>query len=236
MSDRQSVLDKIKALLGKTVANGCTEAEAMAALDRARAMMDAYEVTDAELQMTKEEKARIRGTPGDTTSVHIRNHLYLDVAEFCGCKAWRNMDGMISFCGLPSDVEFALWLLDALESFLRAEMANHLMGFLGNRTERRIAMKAFAAGCTERISERISALVAQSKKAAAGNSRALVVVKNELIERAMADQGIKLKSVFKRRDYDAASFRAGRAAGNRATFGRPVEGEAAVLRIGARRD
>ena len=41
MNNRNSLL----ALLSKTVENGCTESEALAALDKARAMMDAHEVT-----------------------------------------------------------------------------------------------------------------------------------------------------------------------------------------------
>jgi hypothetical protein len=38
--NRKSTLAKIKALLAKTTENGCTEDEAMAALDKAREMMD----------------------------------------------------------------------------------------------------------------------------------------------------------------------------------------------------
>ena len=51
MADRNSIIDKIKALLAKTTANGATEAEMMSALDKASAMMDAYDITDAELQV-----------------------------------------------------------------------------------------------------------------------------------------------------------------------------------------
>jgi len=42
MADRNSIIDKIKALLAKTTENGATEAEMMSALDKASAMMDAY--------------------------------------------------------------------------------------------------------------------------------------------------------------------------------------------------
>jgi Protein of unknown function (DUF2786) len=45
--NRESILKKIRALLAKTTANGCTEPEMLAAIDMARAMMDAYEVTEA---------------------------------------------------------------------------------------------------------------------------------------------------------------------------------------------
>jgi hypothetical protein len=44
MPDRKSIIEKIKALLAKTTANGCTEAEMFAALDKASAIMDTYDI------------------------------------------------------------------------------------------------------------------------------------------------------------------------------------------------
>src|SRR6476660_3391736 len=51
--NRDSLVEKIRALMSKTIENGCTEHEALAALDKTRAMMDAYEVTEADLQLTQ---------------------------------------------------------------------------------------------------------------------------------------------------------------------------------------
>ena len=62
-TQREGLLDKIRALLAKTVGSGCTESEALAALSKARAMMDAYAVGDDELSLTKEEKAILRREP-----------------------------------------------------------------------------------------------------------------------------------------------------------------------------
>jgi hypothetical protein len=62
-TDRDSLIAKIRALMSKTVSVGCSEPEALAALDKARALMDAYEVTEAELQLTKAETAILRSEP-----------------------------------------------------------------------------------------------------------------------------------------------------------------------------
>ena len=48
MADRNSIIEKIKALLAKTTENGATEAEMLSALDKASAMMDAYDISDEE--------------------------------------------------------------------------------------------------------------------------------------------------------------------------------------------
>ena len=58
---RQKMLDRVRAILAKTMDNGCTEGEAMAALQKARELMAAYEISEAELNVTQEqEKATVR--------------------------------------------------------------------------------------------------------------------------------------------------------------------------------
>ena len=68
--DRNRLLDKIRALLSKTTENGCTEAEHLAALDKAYAMIDAYEVTPDDLRLTKTEAAVLRKEPRGTLDPH----------------------------------------------------------------------------------------------------------------------------------------------------------------------
>jgi hypothetical protein len=125
-TERENVLNKIRALLAKTIENGCSEAEAMAALGKAQAMKDAYAVTEAELHLTKEEKAILRREPPGTKDPHrIKWFLVAAVSKFCNCEGWRRnraRGGGIVFCGLPSDAQFASWLLDTLANFVQAEL------------------------------------------------------------------------------------------------------------------
>src|SRR3954465_12042243 len=115
---REKIVEKIKALLNKTVDNGCSEEEMSAALNKARAFMDAHEVTEDELRLTKEEKAVLRSEPSDSLDPHnIKWHLMGAVAEFCNCEVWqrRGRDTkQVTFCGLQSDAHYASWLLDTL--------------------------------------------------------------------------------------------------------------------------
>ncbi len=46
---RKKMLELVRAIMSKTVANGCTEGEAMAALAKARELMAAYEISESEL-------------------------------------------------------------------------------------------------------------------------------------------------------------------------------------------
>lgn len=231
----ESILDKIRALMSKTTDNGCTEAEALAALDKARAMMDAYEVTEADLQLTKEELAVLRKEPPGSKDPHkIKGFMASAIAQFCDCKVWRGPDGLV-FCGLPSDARFATWLLDNLAAHVQREMVQHLIGNLSGNADRRLASKSFAAGATSKIAARLNALCAQSAQAATSNGRELVLVKGRAVAEKMEELGIKLgKARNSRFRIDGNSYRAGTAAGDRASFGRPIGGSNGALRIGAR--
>jgi hypothetical protein len=124
MADRNSIIEKIKALLAKTTANGATESEMMSALDKASAMMDAYDITDKELQVTKDEAAMLHADPPDATDPHkIKWRLSHGVAKFCGVEIYRSRHETGLRCiGMPSDVQFAMWLLDNLADFVFAEL------------------------------------------------------------------------------------------------------------------
>lgn len=59
----QKIRDRIRALLAKTSSRGCTEAEAMAAADKAAALMKEHGLSEVELQMD-EQRSRSRSGGG----------------------------------------------------------------------------------------------------------------------------------------------------------------------------
>lgn len=240
-NNRDNLLKKIKALMAKTIENGCTEAEAMSALSMAQAMMDAYDVTEADLQDTKAESA-IRDTMKDMRDPHhIRSHLTVRISEFTNTKCYRTeykpQKWRYNFIGLASDVEFAMWLTETLTMFVQKELKNYIWSndytSLSPNQKRRIIM-GFVLGCCNRINERLNDLMEKSEVAASNNANALVVIKNALIDRKMTELGLTLSKGRRRgtRINDNA-YGAGRAAGDGANFGRPV-GSGGMLRIGSR--
>jgi Protein of unknown function (DUF2786) len=236
MADRNSIVEKIKALLAKTTANGTTEAEMLTALDKASAMMDAYDITDADVREARDEAAALHAEPPDLKDPHsLKWRLSYGVAQFCGVQIYRTRHQTGLKCiGMPSDVQFAMWLLDTLADFVFAELYAHLIGCLAPQKERRIIIRSFTEACCDRINERLLALIERSKAARTGNGRELAVVKDAAIKAFMKANGIRLHtcSGYAPSNVDAAAQAAGRAAGDRATFGRPMTGAAGVLRIG----
>jgi hypothetical protein len=233
-AQRDGLLDKIRALLAKTIEAGCTESEALAALSKAHAMKDAYGISEEELNLTKEEKAILRREPPGTKDPHrVKWQLLNAVARFCDCQGWRKTHvRTLVFCGLPSDAQFATWLLDTLTAFVQAEIVKHLMDTDPSKEDRREAIRSFVVGCTERISQRLDDLCKQSENVATSNAKALVVIKGQAVKAKMEELDIHLRSCFGPCGAgDDSSYRAGKAAGDRASFGRPVSGRNAALRL-----
>jgi hypothetical protein len=210
------------------------EAEMLSALDKASAMRDAYEISDAELALAKEEAVTLWADPPDQGDPHkIKWRLCYSVAQFCGVEIYRARGETGLKCiGLPSDVQFAMWLLDTLADFVFAELYGHLIGCLAPQSERRVIMRSFTEACCERIGDRLLALVEQSKPT--GKGRELAVIKDAAIKEFMKANDIHLRTCGGRSssNINSAAQSAGRAAGDRASFGRPVTGAGGVLRIG----
>src|SRR5262249_58960746 len=119
------------------------------------------------------------------------------VSKFCNCEGWRRRrddGGGIVFCGLPSDAQFASWLLDTLANFVQAELVNFLMDAEPSNEDRPEAIRGFVLGCTDRISQRLTELCEQSATRASSNAKALVVVKNAGVQAKRDELGIKVRS------------------------------------------
>src|SRR5260370_23622398 len=88
---REKRIDQIKALFSKTTENGATEAEMLAAFDKAAAMMDAYDISDEEVQLTKAEAAMQHADPPDLKDPHnIKWRLTYSIGNFCNVELYRS--------------------------------------------------------------------------------------------------------------------------------------------------
>lgn len=241
MNNRSNLLRKIRALMAKTIDNGCSEAEAMSALSMAQAMMDAYEVTEADLAEVGKESAIKEEMKDMRDPHHIRSHLTVGISKFTNTKCYRNefksQKFKYNFIGLQSDVEFAIWLTETLTMFVQKELKNYIWGndytSLTQNQKRPIIM-GFVLGCCNRINARLNELSAQGEVKASGNGTALVVIKHELIQRKMNELGLNLRQPRARgtrTNHDA--YGAGKAAGDRARFGRPMGGAGGMKQIGS---
>jgi hypothetical protein len=246
MEDKAKIANKVRALLAKTTDKGCTEAEAMAAAIKAKALMDEYQINLSEFDLESEGFIRGKAEKAQPYRFNVQDYLAGAIGAFTDCKVWctfaasglRRSDKRQVFFGLKSDVEFANWLLVALECFVW-QNANEF------ETEHRIKFgptaggyylkRDFARGCVARINERLREAVKSRTPAVMGDGRALVVVKHALVEREFNKLGMTLGKAsartFNRGNAPPDAYSAGRAAGDRASFGRPVAGKGETLKL-----
>lgn len=234
-ASKKKLLEKIKALLSKTTENGCTEAEMMAALDKARELMAEYDISETDLAFNAEEVVR-----EDAAISFGGMWIAVGVAQFCEVEDYRSgrrSESRINFVGLQSDVIFAFWLLSALENFVERETEKFVASSIfADGHERNKKRRSFILGCAGRIQSRLIELAKQRRadRPRSASGRDLVVTKQGLIKRKLNELGIRFQSGGRAGAGDIESFRAGASVGDRATFDKPVNAGGGVLRIGSR--
>jgi hypothetical protein len=235
MADRNSKIDQIKALLSKTVENGCTEAEYLAALNKANAMIETHGITDDELELSREEKAILHEeSEADARDTHqIKWRLALSISRYCNVQVFSSRKGGLTFAGFKSDIEWAIWLLDHLADHVHRELCEFLLDCLAPKgQERKEEIRGFVIGCTGRINARLREFCEESKTQRTTNGKALVVIKDQAIKDLLKAKGITLRTSTSRARFSEGARAAGQSAGDRADFGKPVSGAGATLRLG----
>lgn len=232
MNNRENILNKVRALLSKTVDNGCTEAEAMTALMMAEKLMAAHEIDESDLKL--EDETAVTGISNMSDPQNIRKLLAYWIGKFT--DTYPLLSGKnIKIIGLKSDVDFALWLLETLSKFVKRQLKEYMWanGFQSLQGSERIRYNnSFVRGCCSRINTRLKAMIDERKQTA--NSNALVVAKQSLINEIINDMNIRKPNNRGRKRYSyRAIYGAGQSAGDKASFGRPVS-QGGMLRIGCK--
>jgi hypothetical protein len=237
MTNREKIRDKIKGLLSKTIDNGCTEPEMLSALDTAQALMDAYQITDDDLKEARDDAVQRMQEAGDQVfDPHgVKWHISNAVGDFCDVQIYRmrHQKGL-NIIGTKSDCDWTQWLLDHLSEYVVMSLAEHLIRCTAPPNEKRTVMASFVQGAAATISDRLRALMQKSEQQRTSNGRELMIIKSGAVTAFMEEHEIKLSCSGGGgpRNFNSDAHAAGQAAGNAASFGRPVSGPAAVLRIG----
>jgi hypothetical protein len=236
---RQSIIDKCKALLRKTIENGATEAEMLSALAKVQALQDSYEIKDADLEEAKDEAVKLIKEAGEQAldPGNIKWHMSYSVGKFCNVQLYRDRGSKaLTLIGTKSDVDWAMWLLEHLADFVHQQLADYLFteASLAPRSDLRSIKANFVQAACGTISDRLNALGIQSEVNRTPNGRALMVIKSGAVKAYLKEHGISLccGGGGGPSNFHEGAQAAGRAAGGRATFGRPVTGAAGAARIG----
>lgn len=252
MSDERSrIIKKVHGLLSKTVDNGCTENEAIAAAAKAGELMDFYnlEITDIEIRETKCRHLEIELS----TSIGGKlDSCIVAIGRFCDTKTWYtrgrksytadNKPSLVRgavyhFFGLEQDVEIVEYLYKILDAAIETELAAFKLSEAYLMSPRKkTATKTFCRSFSGRIYSRLTAMkiervneLAKHDKTMERTGRSLVLVKQDYIEDEFdRDLGIKLsKRGRSSHTHDNNAARAGTEAAGRVSMNKGVGGSGA---------
>jgi len=242
-TDRDAIAHRIRSLLAKTVENGATEAEALAAATKARAIMDAHRLTQSDIEVQEEPiDQELVDRPVDQKSAAVDACLH-GIDAYCGVETWfrsgRSNDvwkRRLVIFGLRSDVQMAKYLYQMIASTIRLETAKFArdnQNVWRDAATTRKLNQSFQVGMARRVGQRLVELAASANATAkTSDGTALVVVKNAVVQQAYANLNLNFgRAPAGLRAFDHGAYHAGRAAGDRVNLSRPVSG-AAQGRIG----
>jgi hypothetical protein len=233
------VKSRIKALTEKTVANGCTEAEAMSAAEMVGRLLERYALSMDEIEVRASRCVQIEVPIGGVRRRPI-DGCVPGIARFCDCKVWlargAGAEGVVKapryvFFGFETDVALAAYLFSVIERAIATELGQFKVTKPALRAVRlRRAADSFQHGIAARVAARLTEMHA-AREASVGAQRstgtALILAKHRVVDEAFAETDVRLvttNAVGRRRV--AGAFQEGWAAGARINLSRPVQGGA----------
>jgi len=226
MSNTDKIITRLRALLEKTVENGCTEAEATAAAKKAAALMSEHNLTLAEIgQVSADEWGEVHEpiNTGYRTRQHEAQFLAGEIGDLFDCKSWNltKLCGSkyIVFFGQPADTVAA----STLFKIIRAAMDREFVAWSNSgahpyHLKPSKARPSFMFGMVERLQERLEELNRERRVDLRhrGGGRDLVVLKSQAVDDAFDALDMKLGSArTKTVEIDARIFTDGKTAGDK---------------------
>jgi Protein of unknown function (DUF2786) len=229
MTERDKISARIRALRAKTVENGCTEAEAIAAAEKVAKLLADYDLTVDEAEMRQTPFSRHDEKHYDAVGERL-GRVAAAISELTGATWFRSQNGVhpieITFFGFAHEVDVARYLLEICARAMRRacsdlDRANALL----RPARRRMIVVPFLDGMADRLHVRIKALIPPKP-----TGKGLVVLRDQLVKAALADAGIEITDIKGRSSRrDDAAYREGQRAGdgvalNRGLGGGPTNG------------
>jgi hypothetical protein len=211
------VLQRIQALRAKTLSQGCTEQEVLAAAEKVAELLDRYGLSLSEIEM------RERPCEGVGVDTGRKRRAPIDdcppaIGAFCDCKVWFETTAAgsfrVVFFGLPADVAAAHYLYELVVLAFKTETADFQARQKSSKL--RESTRSFQIGLAHGICLKLRERKAEREATMQSSSgRALAPIKASVIEEEMEKLGLsfRTKSQSRRRNIEPDAYRAGVAAG-----------------------
>jgi len=191
---------RIQGLRAKTIANGCTEAEAMLAAAKVAELLDRHDLSlsDVELREAACEQRAFE--------TFRKKRIPLDdcvgaIAHFCDCRVWREKnaagENRYVFFGLRADVEVAHYLTELIDGSVRAELGRYKTSAAYQKyrhQDRYLVNASFTLGMVTSIADKLVTMKAERDAVNQSTGRDLVVLKASVVEAELERLNLNLRT------------------------------------------
>jgi hypothetical protein len=207
-------------LRAKTVANGCTEGEALSAAAKVAELLDRYELSLSDVEIREAACERRVYETRNRKRIPIDDCIGA-IADFCGCRVWREKDAAgevrYVFFGLPADIEAAHTLTELVDTAVRTELGRYKTSAEYRQfrhQERHLANASFALGMVGSIADKLEAMKVERDEVKNSSGRSVVVLKTAVVDTELEKLDLALRTVERpRRMIEPDAYDAGDAAG-----------------------
>jgi len=224
---QEKIKNRINSLLAKTKDNGCTEAEAMAAITKAKQLMTDYFISESDL-VDKEDCV--------LKSVPFTQGYWLfisSLAKTFDCQTYKH-GKQIMFFGFESDVEMCIYFNDYIIRSCKAAIANYKRSseYL---TEKQIVSSkrltgGFRNGFLSSISKKLNDMYMERKNTVKIGHGLVSIEKERQVSKEFRKLGLRLKTSA--RSYSAGGgFNTGKEKGSSFSVNKGVNNRSGVLAL-----
>ena len=229
--ERKDILKKLKAFSERTIENGCTEAEALAAAKAMQGLQNKYNLTLTELDIELTEYVKGKISLGHKVKHPVWLSLF-GLQTFCEVKIVSN-GARITILGQQHKVDNAIYMIGLLQSAMEVEYSiykrsadyDEQRSYYHSRSIR----SSFMQGMAMRLSKRLLEMFEQNRREVVQpkttDGVSLIVLADTALEEAYRKEWPRLGSagsVNRARSSGAAA--AGRSAANRVGLNSGVGG------------
>ncbi len=230
-NDIDKLKSRLQALRAKTIANGCTEEEALSAAAKVAELLDRHDLSLSDLE--------IRESPCEQSAIETGKKQRQPIsacipaiADYCDCKVWREKDDKgirYVFFGLRPSIEMAHYVYDVIA----VAMQTAWMEYARNQRMIRYAHDekgSFMFGMAVSIANKLTVLKGERDEAnRAASGRDLVVVRHAVVESEFAKLDLNLRRARgSGKKVAAGAFEAGQTAGQSLNLHPAVGGKRAA--------
>lgn len=189
------LLARIAALGAKTIENGCTEGEALAAAAKVAELLDRYDLTLDEVAVRASPCVEAVYAPTRKKRIPL-DECVGAVADFFDCRVWRERRGdgpAYVFFGIAQEAEAARSLLQVIDAAVRDELGAYKTSRayqLFRHQDRHLANASFALGMIASIADKLMEMKAGRDRARAAGGRDLVPVKTSVVDAELKKLGV----------------------------------------------